>query len=338
MLDAGPHGDAVPGATDRDRDFLDRQVEVVRTAKELTVVRQVEARAGKRYWSCWRGIPINFVTRDAAAVPEHWRIFNWRDSPLAGDGPRRAIDPPNAILNYLYALLETETRIACLTVGMDPGLGFQHTDEPNRDSLVSDLMEPARPRVDAIMLGLLRPHTFRRRDFEEGTLGDCRLDPHLAAMLARTYARGLGGLVGQLAEQVAQRLADVAQGDLGAPIELPTNLTQTRRRQAMEARGIRTRLTSGPDGGRGQPRMPHLPRGCCVCGTPLSGDLRYCDGCRPAPEERGGMKKGQERLRELRAAGHDPRTASSLDQLGRRQQEHAAAIRTWKKAGGAVFG
>ena len=55
----------------------------------------------------------------------------------------------NAILNYLYALLEAETRIAILTMGMDPGLGIMHKDQLSRDSLVCDLMEAARPDVDA---------------------------------------------------------------------------------------------------------------------------------------------------------------------------------------------
>ncbi|MCH8255181.1 MAG: CRISPR-associated endonuclease Cas1, partial [Gemmatimonadetes bacterium] len=41
----------------------------------------------------------------------------------------------NAILNYLYTILEAEARIACRTMGLDPGLGVLHSDQPARDSL-----------------------------------------------------------------------------------------------------------------------------------------------------------------------------------------------------------
>jgi CRISPR/Cas system-associated endonuclease Cas1 len=39
---------------------------------------------------------------------------------LLTSSPRLAINPANAILNYLYAILEAETRLACLTLGLDP--------------------------------------------------------------------------------------------------------------------------------------------------------------------------------------------------------------------------
>jgi CRISPR associated protein Cas1 len=57
---------------------------------------------------------------------------------------RRATNPANAILNYLYAILEAEARIAALRMGLDPGLGFLHADQTARDSLACDLMEPVR--------------------------------------------------------------------------------------------------------------------------------------------------------------------------------------------------
>lgn len=59
--------------------------------------------------------------------------------------------PPNAVLNYLYAILEAEARLAAAELGLDPGLGVLHRDTPNRDNLACDLMEPARPLVDAFV-------------------------------------------------------------------------------------------------------------------------------------------------------------------------------------------
>ena len=54
-------------------------------------------------------------------------MFGARVSPLTGS-PRLAATPPNAILNYLYALLESEARLAAAALGLDPGLGVLHVD------------------------------------------------------------------------------------------------------------------------------------------------------------------------------------------------------------------
>jgi hypothetical protein len=37
--------------------------------------------------------------------------------------PRLAVTPPGAILDYCYALLESETRLAASVLGLDPGIG-----------------------------------------------------------------------------------------------------------------------------------------------------------------------------------------------------------------------
>ena len=100
--------------------------------------------------------------------------------------PCRATDPANAILNYLYAILEAEARIAALRMGLDPGLGFLHVDQVSRDSLACDLMEVVRPKVDAHVLDLLQKRTFKKADFFETREGVCRLMPPLTHELAAT--------------------------------------------------------------------------------------------------------------------------------------------------------
>src|SRR6516165_11103849 len=93
-------------------------------------------------------------TTDLVRVPEHWQKFGARMSPITGS-PRLAVNPPNAVLNYLYAMLEAEARLAASELGLDPGLGVLHKDTPNRDSLACDLMEPVRPLVDAFVFDSL---------------------------------------------------------------------------------------------------------------------------------------------------------------------------------------
>src|SRR5207245_5433290 len=126
-----------------------------------------------------------FAARDEAKLPEHWRTFGQRASLLTG-GPRLASNPPNAILNYLYALLEAETILACHIVGLDPCLGIFHTDQRQRASLALDAMEAARPVVDAYLLALLTQRTLSARDFAETRQGACRMTQRLATSLAET--------------------------------------------------------------------------------------------------------------------------------------------------------
>jgi CRISPR/Cas system-associated endonuclease Cas1 len=81
------------------------------TAESAEAVRLLESQAGRAYWSAWRNLTINFPKSDLRRVPDHWRTFGSRISALTGS-PRLAVNPPNAILNYLYAVLESEARLA----------------------------------------------------------------------------------------------------------------------------------------------------------------------------------------------------------------------------------
>jgi CRISPR-associated endonuclease Cas1 len=164
-----------------------------------------ERDAAFTYWSAWRAIPVIFRSADADLAPEHWCRFVQRSSPLTS-APRAAVNPANAILNYLYALLEAETRIACLAVGLDPGLGIVHADVRGRDSLALDLMEAVRPQVDRYLLELLQRRVFRLSDFHETRKGGCRVLRPLTHHLAETTAEW-AWLVAPVAEKVAGMLA-----------------------------------------------------------------------------------------------------------------------------------
>jgi CRISPR-associated protein Cas1 len=57
---------------------------------------------------------------------------------------RPAKDPFNAVLNYCYGILYSRVEKACIIAGLDPFVGFLHTDNYNKKSLVFDLIEPFR--------------------------------------------------------------------------------------------------------------------------------------------------------------------------------------------------
>jgi len=125
-------------------------------------------------------IPLRWTPRAAKRVPEHWLLTQPRESHRTGNR-YGATDPFNALLNYGYALLEAETRIACLHAGLHPGLGIFHADKDGRPSFVYDAMEPSRPTVDQLALKFTRSHVFREGECWETREGFCRLDPQLAS-------------------------------------------------------------------------------------------------------------------------------------------------------------
>src|SRR6185437_325819 len=143
-------------------------------AKSIETLRLFEAQAAQAYWSAWRNVPVMFPQSDLKRVPDHWRTFGTRKSPLTGS-PRLAVNPTHAILNYLYALLESEARLAAVALGLDPGIGFLHVDTDARDSLACDLMEVVRPEIDAHVLDWIRRGPLRREWFFEERNGNCRL-------------------------------------------------------------------------------------------------------------------------------------------------------------------
>ncbi|MBI5441405.1 MAG: CRISPR-associated endonuclease Cas1 [Deltaproteobacteria bacterium] len=58
-----------------------------------------------------------------------------------------ATDLVNSLLNYGYAILESRVYLALLKAGLNPQIGFLHTVQRKRSSLVYDLMEEFRPQV-----------------------------------------------------------------------------------------------------------------------------------------------------------------------------------------------
>ena len=119
-------GDAVTAETIGD---LALAVESAATIDEL---RQLEASAAALYFGAWSGraeCAPAFAARDRSRVPPHWSRYEGRRSVLASAASnRKAERPVNALLNYVYSLVEAEAILACLAVGLDPGLGIVHAD------------------------------------------------------------------------------------------------------------------------------------------------------------------------------------------------------------------
>jgi CRISPR-associated protein Cas1 len=195
-------------------------------AKTNEEIRRWEAKGALAYWGAMREVPVNFSKADSAQIPEHWKRFGSRVSPLT-NSPRLAVNPASAILNYLYAILESESRLALAALGLDPGLGVLHNDLRGRDSLAVDVMEPVRPKVDALLLSLLTSEQLRREWFFEQRNGNCRLMASFASTLSET-ALMWRTVVASYAEWIAKSFWESRPGPLRS--EGPaTRLTQRQR-------------------------------------------------------------------------------------------------------------
>ncbi len=80
------------------------------------------------------------------------------------------------ILNYAYAVLESEIRIKAISEGYDPTIGIMHEGSDGSSKFIFDLMVPERPKVDRAVLDFVRSHVFDPADFVLRRDGVCRLN------------------------------------------------------------------------------------------------------------------------------------------------------------------
>jgi CRISPR-associated endonuclease Cas1 len=276
------------------------------TTQEISSIRLIESQAALAYWTAWSNLPVFFPKNVLARVPEHWQTFGSRHSPLTGS-PRLAANPPNAMLNYLYALLESEARLAVAALGLDPGLGVLHVDTPARDSLACDVMEPVRPVIDAYLLDWITREPLSREWFFEQRSGNCRLMAPFAIRLSET-APTWGRAVAPFAEWVAKAFWSHTRSKDRLP---PTRLTQQAKR---EAKGHFDTLPV-----KRAPRPQHV---CGTCGKPIESKHDYCRDCL--------IPRSSESLRQAARTG---RIAAQSEEAQQRRAEthrrHILAQSAW---------
>ena len=237
-----------------------------------------------------------------------WDCVVLSSVPLTGS-PRLAANPANAILNYLYAALESESRLAAAALGLDPGLGVLHVDTPHRDSLACDLMEPARPQIDAYVVDWITRQPLKREWFFEQRDGNCRLMAPLAVKLSET-APTWGRVVAPFAEWTAQALWDSIRKPSSEAQKLPTHLTQQRR---SEGRGNIFEVRIG--------RTPRRARICEICGSEGVKN-RYCALCT--------VEVSRENMAQVAPIGHGkPRTQREKTRISSTLSNHAIANSWW---------
>ena len=107
---------------------------------------------------------------EGQASAEYWTALSdvvddkWGFSNRSG---RYAQDPINSLLNYGYAVLESEIWKSIYLAGLDPYCGFLHSERYGRASLVFDLIEEFRQQVvDKTVLSIVNKNSVSLEDFE----------------------------------------------------------------------------------------------------------------------------------------------------------------------------
>ena len=96
---------------------------------------------------------------------------------FAGRSRRPPLDRVNALLSFVYALLRHDIESALESVGLDPAVGFLHTDRPGRPSLALDLMEELRAALaDRLVLTLINRRQVQGAGFTEQDGGGIQMD------------------------------------------------------------------------------------------------------------------------------------------------------------------
>lgn len=124
-----------------------RQAKQVATANEL---RGVEGDAAVNYFSIFD----KMIVAQRTAFSFH------------GRNRRPPKDRANCLLSFTYTLLVHEMQSALETVGLDPYVGFLHTDRPGRASLALDMIEELRAYLaDRLVLSLINRKQVDGNDF-----------------------------------------------------------------------------------------------------------------------------------------------------------------------------
>jgi len=212
------------------------------------------------------------------------------------------------MMNYLLGLVEAEASLAACALGLDAAMGVFHADQPNREFLSCDLMEPVRPQVDAYLLDWITTQPLKREWFFEQPNGNTRLMASLTQRLsetAPTWARA----VAPVAEWVAEALWSSVDASKKEPT-LPTRLTQSRRSEGRGHEFVMERNI-----------LPRRGKICEMCGVEgIKG--RHCRAC--------AVEASRENMAQVALFGHlKPKSKKARARISKTISDHAVANTWW---------
>ncbi len=103
-----------------------------------------------------------------------------KDFVFHGRNRRPPLDKVNALLSFVYTLLTNNITSALETAGLDPYVGYLHTERPGRASLSLDLIEELRAVLaDRFVLSLINKKIVNGKKFSQQENGAVLMDDEL---------------------------------------------------------------------------------------------------------------------------------------------------------------
>ena len=132
--------------------FLQQSLKSIKLCQDAAQLRGYEGEAASVYFGAFNEL-----------ILQQKKDFNF-----SGRNKRPPMDNVNAMLSFVYTLLTNMIASALETVGLDPYVGYLHTDRPGRVSLALDLIEELRPVLaDRFVLTIINKKILTGKDFSK---------------------------------------------------------------------------------------------------------------------------------------------------------------------------
>lgn len=145
-------------------DNLKNSIELIQMCKSKEQLRGFEGEAASVYFG----------------VFDELILQQKKDFVFQGRNKRPPLDNVNALLSFVYTLLTNTITSALETVGLDPCVGYLHTERPGRASLSLDLIEELRAVLaDRFVLSLINKKIISGKNFDKKENGAVLMDDEL---------------------------------------------------------------------------------------------------------------------------------------------------------------
>lgn len=144
--------------------FMKNSLEMIRDCQSKEQLRGYEGEAASIYFG----------------VLDELILQQKKDFYFHGRSKRPPMDNVNALLSFVYTLLTNSITLALETVGLDPYVGYLHTERPGRASLSLDLVEELRAVLaDRFVLSLINKKIVSKKNFSHKENGAVLMDDEL---------------------------------------------------------------------------------------------------------------------------------------------------------------
>lgn len=144
--------------------FMKNSLEMIRDCQSKEQLRGYEGEAASIYFG----------------VLDELILQQKKDFYFHGRSKRPPMDNVNALLSFVYTLLTNSITSALESVGLDPYVGYLHTERPGRASLSLDLVEELRAVLaDRFVLSLINKKIVSKKNFSHKENGAVLMDDEL---------------------------------------------------------------------------------------------------------------------------------------------------------------